>query len=365
MISIVTWFKARNYGTALQAYALYRAIEKLGFDCQLIYPFDIISRNFSNKIKNVLGRAGILSIIRNLKFRDKQGKKIVRMVNEFNIEYIYTEKKYNNIMASTSVFITGSDQIWNPSRILPFYLLDFVPEDKKCISYASSIGVNNIPDDKRGTYKRYLSKFSHISLREQAGVEEIRSILHRDDVIKTLDPTFLLSSKDWIEFADESEIEFDLPNRYILIYLIGNRSDYLSVINNIRRKYEDCKIIVIASVENRNFIIPDAISYIYGGPKEFVKLLINSTLVVTDSFHACALSINNEKQFVVMKRFRDGDNNSQNSRIYDLLNSFGLENRLINDDMMPDSHIDYSAISQELESRRQANLSFLKNAIED
>ena len=56
-------------------------------------------------------------------------------------------KKYDILLA-------GSDQIWHPSnRPLHYYTLDFISNIKK-ISYASSFGVNKLPNQMKRGYKK-------------------------------------------------------------------------------------------------------------------------------------------------------------------------------------------------------------------
>ena len=45
-----------------------------------------------------------------------------------------------------SAVVTGSDQLWSPAGLpTNYYNLQFVPDDIRKISYASSFGVKNIP----------------------------------------------------------------------------------------------------------------------------------------------------------------------------------------------------------------------------
>lgn len=99
------------------------------------------------------------------------------------------------------------------------------------------------------------------------------------------------------------------------------------------------------------------------GPYEFVKLLNRATIVCTDSFHACALSINLSKDFVVFKRFDDIDKRSQNNRIYDLMVMFGLENNIYSKDWEY-GHSDYSKVQEILNKKREESIGYLINAIE-
>ena len=98
---------------------------------------------------------------------------------------------------------------------------------------------------------------------------------------------------------------------------------------------------------------------------EWINLIRNAEFVCTDSFHATAVSINLEQNFVEFMRFKDSDKSSQNSRIYDVLNHYGLSSRIYNNEKsdwaLP---IYYSLITKKLDSDREKSVNFLSNAIE-
>ena len=96
---------------------------------------------------------------------------------------------------------------------------------------------------------------------------------------------------------------------------------------------------------------------------------MNADIVATYSFHAVALSINFNKNFAVFKRFKDADKKSQNSRIVDVLNTFKLSNRLIDDEnnlaTVLKQDINYYETNSILEELRVFSEKFLINAIEE
>lgn len=44
-------------------------------------------------------------------------------------------------------FVCGSDQIWAPNVFNDVYMLSFVDDEKKKVSYAASIGLPYIPNE--------------------------------------------------------------------------------------------------------------------------------------------------------------------------------------------------------------------------
>lgn len=365
-ISVVTWLGSGNYGTALQSYALCRKLACLGH-CVSFLPF--FDRRFGTKsfLKWMLSLSGVMSWRERRKFgkTDALKKLYAFQQKNYSIKRVWFSSQHKKLLEHTDVFITGSDQIWNAWHSFnPFYFLDFA-EDVKRVAYASSIGTSDFPEEHKDEIRALLSRFSRIGVRERTAVKAIASLLHRDDIVQVLDPTFLLTAEEWEKLADEATIEFDPPHEYILCYLIGNGKDYAEQVMRVREVYGFNDIIIIPSVENKSFSVPDAKVYTAAGPKEFVSLLRHAALVCTDSFHATALSINLSVDFVEFLRFSDTDERSQNSRIYDVLDHYRLRQRLYSPET--DSwfgKIDYASVQAVLAEDRTRSLGFLTDSIE-
>ena len=86
--------------------------------------------------------------------------------------------------------------------------------------------------------------------------------------------------------------------------------------------------------------------------------------VFTDSFHGAVFSIIYNKPFVVFERNKKG-HVSMNSRLYDLLDTFELKDRLINDyeNLNDVGEIDYSYVNIILDKEKNKSLSFLKKSL--
>ncbi len=215
--------------------------------------------------------------------------------------------------------LRGATKYGTPCFIGILFIFWYFAGRKKRIAYASSLGINYINPKYKSRVKKYLLKFSHIGLREQSTIQLLSELLGRNDIVSVPDPTFLLTAKEWNEIAQKAVLEFDVPEKYMFVYFVGKRDSYTTTLETIRKKHGIKQIIIVPSFESGFFNIADALIYKNAGPAEFVKLLQNATVICTDSFHASAFSINLSKDFYVLKRFSDKDENSQNVRIYDLL----------------------------------------------
>ena len=370
-IAIVTWLGNGNYGTSLQSFALHKKLQVLGYNvCFLKYVQS--SFNYKNFIKFVLSKIRIDSDNwKSLIFRPlvsaKQAK-LSRFISEnYNIHKpINTKRELQKLLAETDVFVTGSDQIWNTKyHFDPFFFLEFAGNSKR-IAYASSIGLQDFPEEHKAKLKTLLASFSHIGLRETTAVNAVSNLLKRDDVIQVLDPTFLLDSQEWTYVSASAMIECEVPKKFIFCYLIGNNEEYKEQLKKVM-KYTGIKdVVIIPAAENMDFCVEGALVYHDAGPLEFIKLIKESLFVCTDSFHATALSLNFNKNFVEFMRFKDADNASQNSRIYDVLSHYDLMDRIYSDKTTEWSrNIDFTYSNKQLEEDRKKSLDYLVNAIEN
>ena len=369
-IVLVTWIGGGNYGTSLQSFALHKKLECLGYNVKFLtgVPKEF---TYKNKIKYILQLMGIdvKTIMNHLRLSHlsiKQKKLEDFISKNYNLcKPINSPSQLNKLIPQTNVFVTGSDQIWNTVFCFsPFYFLDFA-KDAKRVAYASSIGLQEFPEEHKPKVKQMLSKFSHIGLREETAVKMVSKLLGRDDVVQVLDPTFLLDAKEWVKITDEAKIEITLPESYILCYLIGNNEWYKEQLKDVIAKTGIKDVVIIPAAENADFSVEGATIYDAAGPLEFVKLIQNATFVCTDSFHATAISINLNVNFVEFIRFTNSDKASQNSRIYDVLTHYELMNRIYtNDNADWSTAIDFSKSNAQLERDRELSLDYLTNSIE-
>ena len=105
------------------------------------------------------------------------------------------------------------------------------------------------------------------------------------------------------------------------------------------------------------------------GPREFIGLIKNAEFVITDSFHACVFSMIFQKPFVVFERNKIGEKGNMNSRIYDFLEEYHLENQLVTEKKLEDMNkipeIDFTYAHEHWKKRREESLEYLENALKN
>jgi len=95
------------------------------------------------------------------------------------------------------------------------------------------------------------------------------------------------------------------------------------------------------------------------GPEQWLYFFHHAECVVTNSFHGTAFSINYRKNFYV--EF----SSLTNSRLEQIVRTFGLEERIVDQQSKPQmSMIDYSLTESILPLLREKSMSFLRQALE-
>lgn len=363
-VCVVTWYHSDNYGTCLQAAALYKALEILGYEPYILKygrdyslkNIDAIAITTARKIKSKIKKRSLNCNSNNI---DKK-KKVESLVNDFyRFVSIKGKEDYKKTIDEIDAFVVGSDQLWNPSHVQETFLLDFVPSDLIKMSYATSVGVKQLSFYYRLKYKKRLSKFNSISVREPSAAKLISNITNRNvDVVA--DPTLLLDESEWNGLVEKFSANYSLPPKYILTYFVGSNINHWNEIKDISEKTGLPVVNIVLGAGQTPF---EAMNIEDAGPLDFVSLIQNSRVVCTDSFHAIAFSVNLKKQFWAFKRFKEEDSASQNSRIDDFLDRFGLLNRYwANSDL--NSNIDYSSVHEILFNYREESRMYLRQKLD-
>ena len=190
-IGITTfWDTPVNYGQVLQGFALITKLKEWNFNPFIVrYTMKEESSTESNSSKIYRLLSGKISLKRYFKrFYYKTERDINRGFDDFKKEYMsFSESQYpslNSLITNypqADIYITGSDQVWgewgseNKKRI---FLLDFLPDTIKRISYAASFGRNSLNDSEIELFRHSLSKFEAISVREKSGIDICNKLNH-------------------------------------------------------------------------------------------------------------------------------------------------------------------------------------------
>lgn len=326
-----------NYGGKLQAYALTAFLRGRGYAARQIQ----YRQHGGSPVPPAGGGAGRL--LADSDYRRAVGQKLLgkclpggkrrlavrkAAFDRFDGRIPHTEQIYSDadiaaVCGDFDVFITGSDQVWNPGLLKRGYFLDFAGPEKYRFSYAAS-GAGSLPPGCRAYFQSALAGFDGVSVREEDG-QAVLSRLLRRPVALCVDPVFLPGREAWRAVSEDIPVE----PPYLLCYFLG----YDRAERRAARAFAAQKGLKIVTLPQ---LLAAAGRY-YGcdlgfgdmplydvTPGQFVRLIENAAYVMTDSFHAAALSIVFQKRFIVFGR---AGNSAMDSRIAGLLSMFGLESR--------------------------------------
>lgn len=335
-IGIITFQNASNYGAVCQAFALKKTVEKIGLNASVI--------NYDSP---------------NMALKSVQQSQFKEFINgHLNLTKEYLSKQEIDITGFDAI-ISGSDQVWNP-RLTGgdmTYFLDFVPEHIKKVSYAASIGLNgDLFMEYKDVFEKYVPTFSGISLREETHVDYIQSIAKDKEVIASIDPSLLLTSKEYLE-------AFNLPDNrsedYIFVFSYALDPKMYDFANMLSLK-SGYKIVALSPYNGGNYVSGTKIMRKVP-PVEWLQLFNSAKMIITDSFHGMMFSIVFNKPFYAYT-----PNRSNVARVRDILKKLNLEDRkLTNITNVAETvwEMDYTKVNEILEMERKKSLEYLKNQL--
>ncbi|HOQ06429.1 MAG TPA: polysaccharide pyruvyl transferase family protein [Clostridiales bacterium] len=351
---ILTFHYAHHYGAQLQAYALMRAIQLLGVDCGIINYVRKDNIEGSSLFKKGLSPGAVLSNLdtllhyRSLKKRHDRFDSFVFNEMKLSEKFYGSYKELCDDPPAYDVYVCGSDQIWNPlifseKTYDPAFFADFARSGRR-VAYAPSFGISSIPEDKREELAGYLAKFDCLSSREKQGEKIIREITGRE-AVTVLDPTLLLPAEEWSMLAAApGSAGYDSPEAsggdspgtgdggplqtggYILCYFITDARKYADYVGLVAEKY---RLPVVSLCGSRRVVPQTKHKRLDCGPREFLGLFREASVVCTDSFHGTVFSLIFEKEFYSFEASKD-PSKAVGSRQYNLLETTGLLSRLYN-----------------------------------
>ena len=383
-VGIVTLYHNNyNFGGLLQAYALPKVIkEHFGIEAEQI---DYIPAEQKTKIKPNNDKKSVLQYLYQLVYNfgivffgtisKKNLYQRKQAFDSFMDEILHSEIAYDQNTISKSLdqyrlFICGGDQIWNDykeKQNIKVYTLQFVPSHVKKIAYAPSMAILETTSDFNQIMRTGLNELNSISVREKKSVP-LLELLTKKKINIVVDPVLLMTENEWECVARVPKKK----DKYILWYLLGDSVEYRKAVKKFARKMNKPILtfphIFLNVVRKCDLFFGDIHDYT-SGPREFLGLIKNAEFVITDSFHACVFSMIFETPFVVFERNKIGEKINMNSRIYDFLEEYHLENQLVSEkelaDMKEIPGIDFTYAHKHWEKRREESLKYLENALKE
>ena len=343
-VGILTFEKAINYGTSLQAAALIAVLRELGVEVSFVShsceEIDKTSRVFD--WKQIGSPAYVLAHLYNF---DVALRRRLAFRDFWDKYYVFG----SGLPTDYDAVVVGSDQVWNYNLTAKdwFYYLDYNKGKSKKVSYAGSFGLAQIDTALQPTISSLLEDFDYISVREQTAASIVEELCGKK-VPVVLDPTLLLDRQHWKRMADSS-----FNNKgYIFVYTVFN-SDSLWEYAYELSKRTGLPIFTISysKIHRRNA------EYSYtAGPSQWLSYMLNADYVVTNSFHGFAFSVNFEKQFYYELPPKSS---GVGSRLSDMAKTYGLTSREIK--YASDKDIDYGPVREKMQKAREESMNFIRS----
>jgi len=352
----------KNYGSLLQAYALQTCLKRNGATPIIIQKQSSKSRT---KIRRFISRLlsdviFILKPYQDYNFRRrlmltiddyKYGAKYKKLdsftKDMLSIVNITNENDFIETIDNNSVFLAGSDQVWNSPLKLSWYAFQWVDGKYDKYSYAASIGKSLLSDEDLEKYKSALSPFKSISLRERQALNIFEPIF-TDKVRQDLDPTLLWDKNFWRKIESPRLIE----EPYVFVYRLRPNDDVFDLARKVSKE-KNCRIVYTGSYA---YSAKDVKTIYDAGVEDFLSLIDHAEAVVTNSFHGTAFSVIYEKPFLSAKVATTG------SRAESLLSLLDLKSQYIsNMDEDFSLQIDYAKANTILSKERDKSLDYLKS----
>lgn len=378
-VGLAVCYDTKNFGSQLQVLATIKKVEDLEYETEIIRYKKKVTPTF---IVQTIPRLFNVSFVKaKLAAKDKNKKitqhpEIAKMVATRNKRFqMFVTEHFTNLSKAYcgwenlvkeskenyDMFLCGSDQLWLPNNLgSHFYTLEFAPNNKPKIAYATSFGVSQIPDGQKKATAKYLNRFQNLSTREIAGQKIIKELTGKTAQV-VCDPTLLFDAEGWEKMLPEKKVE---EEPYVFCYFLGTNEEHRKIANEFKNK-TGLKLVACPFLDN--YVECDLnfgdIQLFDMDAADFVNLIRHAEYILTDSFHGSVFSILNHKKFMTFNRFNAGAN-SRNSRIDSLCTLLGLSERRYSGDVMNvEKDINYNAVEEKLEKLRADSIKYLETAL--
>lgn len=350
-VGLITFHDTTNFGSLLQTYGLYRAIEKCGVECEVIdYQCEsIVERELPGKIRFTLNPLCFAKQLWNRYLMVKKYNKMSHFLkHNMQLGAKCNRKTVTGIDGVYDKYVVGSDIVWGMdiTNADTAYFLDFVSDKNRKFAYSSSVG-NPWTSDEKNLLRPMLQDFNAIAVREIESadwVEELTS--KRPDVV--CDPTMLLSGAEWSAFKSDK-----YKNRnYVFVYFNDSEGRCLDMAKRYakQRDLEVCYVNYWGPIDGVHSVRPYSL-------EDFLSLIFYAKRVFTASYHGMLFSTYFEKNFVFFNR-------AHKSRMRTLAQRLNVEycdGERVDVNDLPD--VDYSSVNKALAEYRKYSMSRLEQML--
>lgn len=294
---IVTVYNPLDYGNRLQNYAMHRILSDVGLECETLIPRQHKKSQYRRKRENA---------VRDLYRKNPSEAQMKSPVITRAIRFEQFENQYVPLRKLNTVsfphglskeyrwFVTGGDRVWNP------WLRDNLGKMENCLlafgqcrqrrCMSPSIGAVSLPEHLHCQYHAQWIKFPWLNVRFPEDAQLIREITGREaDILP--DPVLLIDPAHWQELMSPLP-DFDEQKPYCLAWLTENTLVTGEMEERIGQLSGN------APLERYFLGNQEKAPVSTAGPSEFLYLMKNARMVVTDSYYGAVFAVIFGKPFV-------------------------------------------------------------------
>ena len=351
-----------NYGSALQSYGVFSTIKKISNGRWKPVLVDYCPDCLKDKDP--------LNPFKNMWDKDEESKKMCdlsmpaiktnycKFVDFYNDKFENTINKYDSknfneiVNEGINRFVCGSDTIFciDEFGFDDGYYANYDVMRKKSISYAASFGDASFEKDgEKETLFSRLNNFKALGLREDKFITEINKRINVP-IKRVIDPTLLLCVDDYEKIMANNIYK---GKKYILLYARRYNKLMEQFAEDLAKK-TGCEIIEISlrAVNSSKHIM-----FYEAGVEEFLSLVKDAEYVVTNSYHGIIFSIQFRKEFFGFSREQCGN------KIKELLDWFGIGDRLLVNGTEVFKEINYDIVHNIISKKRKDSLKYLEEEL--
>lgn len=354
----------QNYGSVLQAFALQRKFADLGVESVILQQkkTDSIRNSTIYRYLRLLKPKKNYSLYQRIKLErqksvySEKGKKLDAFIRDrLCVEWIQKPEDIYPTLSEEDILLAGSDQIWSmiSGEIPDWYALQWksLPKGVRRFSYAASIGLCNLTESQKESYRKKIQGFECISLREEQAVAELKPYLG-DTIRCDVDPTLLFDGVFWENVSSERIVE----RPYIFVYMLRPDTRIIEMARKLASE-KKCEVIYTGLMADQFEGVQTVCN---AGVEDFLSYIRHAEYILTNSFHGTVFSVLFKKQFLSVKIA------STSSRVENLLTKVGLTDRLIvnlEEISKIDLPINYTPVHNALAQERIRSEQYLKQII--
>lgn len=371
-VGIMSMQRIANYGSFLQAYALKRMMEELGYEIEFVdyhvgtpvISEDVDSQNkFVRKLKKGIEtlqyQAPLAHKLAFIRYKQSFSQKYMPLLGISNV------RNYN---PSLDCLVIGSDEVFNciQKNSNVGYSPELFGKDhhaKRLITYAASFG--NTTLEKLEKYKKVdevgslLKEFDAISVRDANSGAIVEQLTGKEPVYH-LDPALMY---DFINCCDQIP-QIHTNEKYLILYAYAGRisrgeADWISQY----AKKKKLKVYAIGGIQKC------ADRFIDCSPFEVLAYFNNAEEVITDTFHGSIFSVITHRPFTTLIRKSVGNSYGNEEKLSDLLQRLHLTERMttrIEDvEKINATYIGYPEVDNILQGQRKSAREYLQKNLEE